>query len=159
MSHDVFKGDVIRLFHAEQEKYLTCDEYKNKQYVFIRSTARLSATAATSSKALWEVELVKKDPCRGGTSRWRSLIRFKHLASGSYLAAERDDDVTEDPMRSKLRGDPTDQVYSLTCQPNGYDFSTVFELDETTITDNDSLVPKFVVIEIGACSKLTKTIV
>ncbi len=111
--------------------------------MFIRSTARLAATAATSSKALWEVELVKKDPCRGGASRWSSFIRFKHLASGNYLAAESDNDPREDPMRSKLRGDPSDQVYSLTCFPNCYDFSTVFELDETTITDNDSLVPKY----------------
>jgi inositol 1,4,5-triphosphate receptor type 1 len=130
------------LFHAEQEKYLTCDDYRGKQYVFIRSTARLSATSATSSKALWEVELVKKDPCRGGASRWSNLFRFKHLASGSYLAAEVDYDKTEDPMRSKLRGESNNLVYSLVSVNSAYDHSTVFELDETTITGHDSPVPR-----------------
>lgn len=142
-SSDALKsGDVIRLFHAEQEKYLTCDDYKQKQYVFIRSTARLAATSATSSKALWEVELVKKDPCRGGSSRWTNLFRFKHLASDNYLAAHVDYDATEDPMRSKLRGEHNSVVYSLVTVTNAFDRSTIFELDETTLTGHDSPVPR-----------------
>ncbi len=133
---------MVRLFHAEQEKYLTCDDYKNNPYVFIRSTARLSATSATSSKALWEVEIVKKDPCRGGSSRWSNLFRFKHLASTSYLGAEVDFDTTEDTMRSKLKGDAGDLVYSLVTKKNAFDHSTIFEFDETTITSHDSLIPR-----------------
>uniref|UniRef100_A0A8D3DQN7 Inositol 1,4,5-trisphosphate receptor n=1 Tax=Scophthalmus maximus TaxID=52904 RepID=A0A8D3DQN7_SCOMX len=115
-------GDVVRLFH--------------------------SATSATSSKALWEIEVVQHDPCRGGAGYWNSLFRFKHLATGHYLAAEvsppycGEKKSLQEVLRARLRNVPDKVMYTLVSVPDGNDISSIFELDPTTLRGGDSLVPR-----------------
>ena len=87
--------------------------------------------------------MVQHDPCRGGAGHWNSLFRFKHLATGQYLAAEVDEDGVGDSMREKLRDPSGGPVYHLVSVPHSNDLASLFELDPTTLTSRaDSLVPQ-----------------
>ncbi|XP_017682533.1 PREDICTED: inositol 1,4,5-trisphosphate receptor type 1 [Lepidothrix coronata] len=100
------------------------------------------------------IQVVQHDPCRGGAGYWNSLFRFKHLATGHYLAAEVNPDYEEDDLECQSSLDPEQDAarrgpraqekmaYSLVSVPEGNDISSIFELDPTTLRGGDSLVPR-----------------
>lgn len=122
-------GDVIRLYHIEQQKYLTNDDINGVNQVFLRSTDRDPPVTATSSKALWEVEVVQDSPTRGGIAHWNSLFRFKHLSNGRYLVTELDADAEYN------------DIYQLRAITNDGNVSSIFELDSISVTNADALIP------------------
>ncbi|VDK41879.1 unnamed protein product [Anisakis simplex] len=94
---DIVKsGDVVRLFHADQQTFLTMDTIPKKSIdvAFLRMTNRPSAADATSSRALWEVQarkssVVHAEAYRGSAASWMERFRFKHLATDMFLSVEK----------------------------------------------------------------------
>ncbi|EGD76540.1 type I inositol triphosphate receptor [Salpingoeca rosetta] len=144
-------GDVVRMFHVEESKYLTADHYSTLEekstssrasiHVFLRNTTRNhKQTAAASSKALWEVEVVSDMLTYGGYARWDSFYR-QHLSTEQYLAVVIDTEDLDDPNRVRLKG-KRGQVFKLVTTPKRHDYSTVFELDSTQPTLPDERVTR-----------------
>uniref|UniRef100_A0A7E4V258 Inositol 1,4,5-trisphosphate receptor n=1 Tax=Panagrellus redivivus TaxID=6233 RepID=A0A7E4V258_PANRE len=102
---NVKSGDVVRLFHADQQTFLTLDEdpKTKRDVVFLRMTNRPSATDATSSRALWEIQVHNEELAyRGGAATWRRRIRFKHLATDLYLSVAKKEDIPSESRRPSL---------------------------------------------------------
>ncbi|XP_018652463.1 putative inositol 1,4,5-trisphosphate receptor [Schistosoma mansoni] len=144
LEHILKGGDVIRLFHSEAEKFLTCDEYENELYVFLRTTFRAATTTAKSSKALWEVEVIHSDCRRTGAGHWNSLFRLKHLITGLYLCPKIikiNNKSGEQGAFSKQEQDDgcIESFLTLSKEPT---YETVFEMDSTShYKESDGFIP------------------
>lgn len=116
---------------------MTSDLYQGDQKVYLRETAREKKADATSSQALWEVEIVGEDRCRGGIATWKAFFRFKHLSTGHYLAMVEDKDETKDESRARLSGARTAgervTLYHMITIKDPTNLATVFEIDPTNI--------------------------
>uniref|UniRef100_A0A8C0S3T7 Inositol 1,4,5-trisphosphate receptor n=1 Tax=Canis lupus familiaris TaxID=9615 RepID=A0A8C0S3T7_CANLF len=94
--------------------------------------------------------VVHHDPCRGGAGHWNGLYRFKHLATGNYLAAEENPSYKGDVCEPKAAGmgrigrrNAGEKIkYRLVAVPHGNDIASLFELDPTTLQKTDSFVPR-----------------
>ncbi|XP_016123754.1 inositol 1,4,5-trisphosphate receptor type 1-like, partial [Sinocyclocheilus grahami] len=143
--------------------YLNISMYVCMYILFV--SASLNRWMGSGIVHYFGFSVVQHDPCRGGAGYWNSLFRFKHLATGHYLAAEVNPDYEEESqesrssvadfspfnfqldseheaLRARLRMPNEKVMYTLVSVPDGNDISSIFELDPTTLRGGDSLVPR-----------------
>ncbi|KAK0400335.1 hypothetical protein QR680_003453 [Steinernema hermaphroditum] len=165
----VKSGDVVRLFHADQQTFLTLDgtPKEQKDVVFLRMTNRPSAADATSSRALWEVQVVQKEAYRGGAASWREFYRFKHLATDKYLtvvpighlnthlregrrpslvSSKAIEEICSSntlhlPGTRLVQDEPKYVLFPTDCPEPENEDSLLFELDPCTLTKRESRIP------------------
>lgn len=128
---NVKSGDVVRLFHADQQTFLTLDEdpKTKKDVVFLRMTNRPSATDATSSRALWEIQVHNEETAyRGGAATWRRRVRFKHLATDLYLSVAKKEDAPPESRRPSLMIKPGDPLFVGHSSDGKHGFGKYFDL-------------------------------
>ncbi|XP_003369928.1 inositol 1,4,5-trisphosphate receptor type 1 [Trichinella spiralis] len=118
---------------------------------FLRVTKRDQALEATSSKALWEVEVIQQEPHKSGAAKWSSTFRFKHLATDMYLAVLEDEQSKKKPFpmskefkKKSSKSSSIEPTYSLVSviPASPRDPATLFQLDPTTLTKMDAYIPR-----------------
>ncbi|KAG7280852.1 hypothetical protein CRUP_010834 [Coryphaenoides rupestris] len=112
-------GEVVRLFHAEQEKFLTCDEYKSKNHVDgSRSTKRslgerikyklVAVPHGNDIASLFELDPTTLQKTDSFVPR-NSYVRLRHLCTNTWIQSTNVPiDYEEDrPIRLMLGTCPT----------------------------------------------------
>ena len=79
--------------------------------------------------------MIDTDPCRGGAGTWSILYRFKHLATGTYLAAQPISSLKDEELLKKVEKSHNNISHQLVVTRNTKDIQTVFELEQAALIE------------------------